>query len=160
MHARNECIAFPCIHRHSCVGQLFIVCVILLFSFGLKIGEFFSPRHNCSICVCFPDTIMALQAKRPRIAPPTQHGKRSGILHEFFPGYSSAGSPPARNPFRNLYASNSALLRAVLCTTPQAPSGAICESSYIYFCSGSSLIGRVVGDHTPQWRRLIRSGSG
>ena len=81
---RNECIAFPCIHRHSWVGQLFIVCVILLFSFGLKIGEFLCARHNSSICVCFQDTIMALQAKRLHIAPQTQHGKRSGIFYELF----------------------------------------------------------------------------
>ena len=40
---------------------------------------------------------------------------------------------PFRNPFRSRSASNFALLRAVLCATPQAPSGAICESSiYIY----------------------------
>ena len=67
-----------------CGTIVFRVCVILLFSFGLKIGEFLCARHNCSIWVCFQDTIMALQAKRPHIAPQTQHGKRSGIFYELF----------------------------------------------------------------------------
>ena len=65
------------------MGQLFIVCRILLFS-GLKIGELLCARHNCSICICFQYTIMALQAKRPHIAPQTQHGKRFGIFYELF----------------------------------------------------------------------------
>ena len=51
-------------------------------------------------------------------------------------GFDNTFAFPAdtfQNSCRNRCASNSALFRAVLCATPQAPSGAICGSSIIIY---------------------------